>query len=313
MKNKLIIGTRGSALAIWQTNWVKDRLKEFYPGLHIQIEIIKTKGDKILDTPLSKIGDKNLFTKELEQALIDKKIDLAVHSLKDVSTRIPDGLMIAAITEREDVRDVFVSQNGKNEIRFNNLPKRAKIATGSLRRKCQLLNYRNDLQIVDIRGNLNTRFAKLDSSDWAGMILACAGVVRLGWSQRITDIIQLDVMLPAVGQGAFGIETRINDEYTNELVKKLNHLETEISTGAERALLHYLEGGCQIPIGAYGRIESGIFKLDAMIGSLDGKTVIRKSISGQPDQAKDLGIKLAQRLLDAGGREILEEIKKVEN
>lgn len=313
MKNKLIIGTRGSALAIWQTNWVKGRLKEFYPGLQIQIEIIKTKGDKILDTPLSKIGDKNLFTKELEQALIDKKIDLAVHSLKDVSTRIPDGLIIAAITEREDVRDVFVSPNGKNEIRFDNLPKRAKIATGSLRRKCQLLNYRNDLQIVDIRGNLNTRFAKLDSSDWAGMILARAGVVRLGWSQRITDIIQLDVMLPAVGQGAFGIETRINDEYTNELVKKLNHLETEISTGAERALLHYLEGGCQIPIGAYGRIESGIFKLDAMIGSLDGKTVIRKSISGQPDQAKDLGIKLAQRLLDAGGREILEEIKKSEN
>ncbi len=309
MREKITIGSRGSALALWQTNWVKAELEKYFPLLQIDVELIKTTGDKILDSPLSKIGDKGLFTKELETALLDKRIDLAVHSLKDVPTKVPDGLWISAITEREDVRDVFVAPSGSKYNSLDNLPVGASVATGSLRRKCQLLNWRNDLQIIDIRGNLNTRFAKLDESDWAGMILACAGVVRLGWEKRITQILPLEKMLPAVGQGALGIETRTDEASVNEIVLKLNHRATEISTKGERALLRHLEGGCQIPIGAFGRIEAGVFKLDALIGSLDGKRIVRDSIEGNPEDSEKLGIELAERLLKNGGDKILREIR----
>jgi hydroxymethylbilane synthase len=309
MTGKLTIGTRGSALALWQTNWVKAELQKYFPLLKIEVEIIKTTGDKILDSPLSKIGDKGLFTKELEAALIVKRIDLAVHSLKDVPTKVPDGLWISAITEREDVHDVFVAPLNSQHNSLDSLPSGKAVATGSLRRKCQLLNWRPDLEIIDIRGNLNTRFAKLDESDWAGMILAHAGVVRLGWKKRISQILSIEKMLPAVGQGALGIETRTDDSFINEIVLKLNHRATEISTKGERSLLRYLEGGCQIPIGAFGRIENGLFKLDALIGSLDGKRIVRDSIEGKPEDSEKLGIKLAERLLKNGGDEILKEIR----
>jgi hydroxymethylbilane synthase len=309
MKRKLTIGTRGSALALWQTNWVKDQLQKIFPDLLINTEIITTTGDKILDSPLSKIGDKGLFTKELESALLKNKIDLAVHSLKDVPTKLPDGLIIAAVAEREDTRDVFIASVHNDYQKLNSIPLGSEVATGSLRRKCQLLNWRPDLIIIEIRGNLKTRFTKLDESEWAGMILARAGVIRLGWENRITQVLPLDKMLPAVGQGALGIETRTDDSSTIELVSRLNHKETEISVKGERALLHRLEGGCQIPIGAYGRIRNNTFYLDAVIGSLDGKNIVRDFIHGKPDDSEQLGIELAEVLLSNGGKEILAEIR----
>lgn len=309
MKEKITIGSRGSALALWQTNWVKGELQKYFPLLKIEVEIIKTTGDKILDSPLSKIGDKGLFTKELESALLENQIDLAVHSLKDVPTKLPDGLLIAAVAKREDSRDVFIASANNNYHKLENIPVGSKVATGSLRRKCQLLNLRSDLNIIEIRGNLNTRFSKLDESDWAGMILARAGVIRLGWENRITHVLSLDKMLPAVGQGALGIETRADDQSTIEIVSRLNHKETEISVNGERALLRRLEGGCQIPIGAYGRILNKNFRLDAVIGSLDGKRIVRDFIRGKPEDSEQLGIELAELLLSNGGKEILAEIR----
>lgn len=309
MKDKITIGSRGSALALWQTNWVKAELQKYFPQLKIEVEIIKTTGDKILDSPLSKIGDKGLFTKELESALLENQIDLAVHSLKDVPTKLPDELLIAAVAKREDSRDVFIASVNNDYHKLDNIPVGSKVATGSLRRRCQLLNLRPDLNIIEIRGNLNTRFSKLDESDWAGMILARAGVVRLGWHNRITHVLSLDKMLPAVGQGALGIETRAGDKSTIEIVSRLNHKETEISVNSERALLRRLEGGCQIPIGAYGRIVNQNFRLDAVIGSLDGKRIVRDFIRGKPEDSERLGIELAELLLANGGKEILAEIR----
>ncbi|RCK75850.1 MAG: Porphobilinogen deaminase [Ignavibacteriae bacterium] len=309
MKEKIKIGSRGSALALWQTNWVIAELKKILPELKVEIEIIKTQGDKILDAPLSKIGDKGLFTKELETALLSKKIDAAVHSLKDVPTKIPDGLTITAITKREDVRDVFISPIGKS-YDFNQLPGNAKIATGSLRRKSQLLNWRKDLQIIDIRGNLNTRLSKLDSSDWHGMILAKAGVIRLGLKDRISYTMPLEILLPAVGQGALGIEIRQEDEFAKQVFEKLNHYETAVACISERALLRRLEGGCQIPVAAFGKVENTTLLLKALIGSLDGKTIIRDEISGDLSQAEELGILLAEKLLSQGGMEILKDIDR---
>jgi hydroxymethylbilane synthase len=309
MKQRLTIGTRGSALALWQTNWVENQLQKIFPDLLINTEIIKTTGDKILDSPLSTIGDKGLFTKELESALLENQIDLAVHSLKDVPTKLPDGLVIAAVAEREDSRDVFIASVNNDDQNLDKIPVGSKVATGSLRRKCQLLNWRPDLKIIEIRGNLNTRFSKLDESSWAGMILARAGVIRLGWENRITQILPLDKILPAVGQGALGIETRAGDQSTIEIVSRLNHKETEISVNGERALLRRLEGGCQIPIGAYGRIRNKSFYLDAIIGSLDGKRIVRDFIQGKAEDSERLGIELAELLLSNGGKEILAEIR----
>ncbi|MBI5216026.1 MAG: hydroxymethylbilane synthase [Ignavibacteriae bacterium] len=309
MNNKLILGSRGSQLALWQTEWVKSELEKKFPKLSIEIHIIKTTGDKILDSPLSKIGDKGLFTREIEQAMLDKTIDAAVHSLKDLPTQLPDGLCIGAISKREDVRDVFIANKKKNYTSIEELPQGAIIATSSLRRKSQLLAWRSDFQIVDVRGNLNTRLSKLDESDWDGMLLARAGVVRLGFDNRITEELPLDKMLPAVGQGALAIEIRHDDKQTSEIIETLNSQPTFISTSGERALLRYLEGGCQIPIGAYGRIEENIFHLDAFIGSLDGKKIVRGKIHGAPDDAEKLGQQLAQTLFQSGGKEILDSIR----
>jgi len=309
--DRLIIGTRGSELALWQSKFVKSRLSALFPNLRIELSIIKTTGDYILDSPLSKIGDKGLFTKEIERALIDKTIDLAVHSMKDLPTHLPAGLAIGAITEREDIRDVFISHPGRNHKTLAGLPQGAQIATGSLRRRSQLLQLRSDFRIIEIRGNLNTRMKKLEESDWDGMILACAGVKRLGWEGRITEILQPDVMLPAVGQGALALEIRDDDDNIEQYITPLHHDETARAVAGERALLRFLEGGCQVPIGTHGRMEHGKFILDAVIGSVDGKKVVRGSISGSPLASSHLGEELAMQLVGRGGKEILDEIRSL--
>lgn len=312
-KTRIVIGTRGSELALWQSKWVAQELQRLHSSLTIETTTIKTTGDKILDSPLSKIGDKGLFTKEIEKALLDRTIDLAVHSLKDLPTNIIEELTIGAITEREDVRDVFISHPKKQYRSLSAVPHNGTIATGSLRRRCQLLNHRPDLRIVEIRGNLKTRRAKLEESTWDGMLLAKAGVTRLGWAEIISEVLPPTLVLPAVGQGALAIEIRTSDTFVASVVHPLNHHQTQIATAGERALLRHLEGGCQIPIGTYGRIESGKFLLDAVVGSIDGKRIVRGSISGAMDDSERLGVTLAKELLEKGADEILQEIRKMGN
>jgi hydroxymethylbilane synthase len=310
LKNQHIrIGTRGSDLALWQTNWVKEELLKKFPELQVDITIIKTTGDKILDSPLSNIGDKGLFIKEIEQALLNGEIDLAVHSLKDVPTLIPNGLTIGAITRREDVRDVFIAHPKKPYKKFRDIPQGGTIATGSLRRKSQVLRMRPDVQIVDVRGNLNTRFRKLEESSWDGMILARAGVVRLGWESRITEVLPTVEILPAVGQGALAIEIRAGDKRLGKLCASLHHDPTSKAALCERALLRRLEGGCQIPVGAYARTEDGQFMMEGLVGSADGRYAVRGTIRGSADDAETLGRDLAETLLEGGAREILVSIR----
>lgn len=309
--DRIIVGTRGSELALWQSKFVKSRLSALFPDLLIELRIIKTTGDKILDSPLSKIGDKGLFTKEIERALVDKTIDLAVHSLKDLPTHLPAGLTIGAITEREDIRDVFIAHPKKNHTKLADLPAGAQIATGSLRRKSQLLQFRSDFRIVDLRGNLNTRMKKLEESDWDGMILACAGVKRLGWESRITEILEPEFMLPAVGQGALALEVRDDDDDIEQFITPLHHDDTARAVAGERSLLRFLEGGCQVPIGTHGRIENGQFVLDAIIASIDGTRVVRGTISGSPHASSHLGEELAMQMMAKGGKEILDEIRSL--
>lgn len=306
---KLIVGSRGSELALWQANWVKSQLEHLYPKLAVEIVVIRTKGDRILESPLSKIGTKGIFTREIDEALLDGRIDLSVHSLKDLPTLAPEGITIPAVSEREDIHDVFISHPKKNYKSLADLPERAKVGTGSLRRKCQLLHYRPNLEIIDIRGNVPTRLQKLDGSNWDGIILAKAGLIRLKMTDRITQTIPTDLLLPAVGQGALAIEVRADDRRTTEFITSLNHPVTSLSTSAERTLLKHLEGGCQVPIGAYGRIENETFRMDAFIGSLDGKTVIRSTIHGEPPRAKPLAVTLAETLLRGGGIKLLREIR----
>jgi hydroxymethylbilane synthase len=303
------IGTRGSQLALRQTNHVKAGLEERFPDISITVQTIKTTGDKILDAPLAKIGDQGLFTKELELALLDGRIDCAVHSLKDIPTTIHEGLAIAAVLEREDVHDVFIAHPKRPYRHLNDVPPGAALLTGSLRRKCQLLSARPDLHIIDVRGNLNSRMRKLEESNWDGMILAQAGVKRLGWAENITEILPFEFMLPAVGQGALAVEARLGDGRIAEMLRVLHHTPTAIATSAERALLRRLEGGCQIPIGAYGQIREDGIRIDAVIGSLDGKRVVRGTKGGPVAEAEKVGIELAEELMRLGGKEILEEIR----
>ncbi len=281
------------------------------------IEVIKTTGDKILDAPLSKIGDKGLFTREIETALLAEKIDLAVHSLKDLPTELPEGLAIGAVCRREDPRDVFIPHPSNSIRQLMAQPLGASIATGSLRRKCQIAALRPDLEIQDIRGNLGTRFRKLEASQWQGMILARAGVLRLGWEDRIGETVEAEVILPAVGQGALGIEVREGDVDITGIVAALTDVPTLQGTTAERALLRTLEGGCQVPIGAYGRVVQSLnggetLRLDAMVGSLDGKTVVRGKIEGHSEEASALGAQLAGRLLAEGADAILRQIRSLQ-
>jgi hydroxymethylbilane synthase len=311
--DRLIVGTRGSEFALWQSNHIKSRLTALFPDLQIELRVIQTLGDKVLDSPLSKPGDTGLFTREIERSLSEKIIDLAVHSLKNVPNQLPPGLIIGAIPERDDPRDVFISHPRKSYKRFSDLPTCATIATGSLRRKSQLLHHRSDLRIVDIRGDLITRMKKLEESDWDGMILAKAGFTQLGWDERITDVIPFGTMLPAVGQGALAIEVRDEDDETQRIIHALHHEATARAVVGERTFLRILECGCQIPIGAYGRLEQGEFKLDAFIGSVDGTNVVRGQISGLPSASAHLGEALARELLAKGGKEILEEIRSLDS
>jgi hydroxymethylbilane synthase len=311
LKKQLIIGTRSSPLALWQAEFTKAELSRHFPDLEITLKLVKTTGDVLLDSPLSKIGDMGLFTKDIEKFLIAKEIDLAVHSLKDVPTATPEGLIISAFTEREDTRDVIISKTGAKLL---DLPKNAKVATSSLRRMSQLKSLRPDFEICDIRGNLNTRFKKFDEGEFDAMMLAYAGVYRLNFSDRISEILPHEIMLPAVGQGALGIETRVDDEQTREIVKIMNHSTTEYCCKAERALLRHLQGGCQIPIGAYASFKNGTLHLLAFVGSTDGTIGIRDEITKtgltSPSQAEEAGIELANELLKQGAEKILSEIRK---
>lgn len=300
----LRIGTRDSQLALWQAEWVKAGLLTIYPELEFVLVPMKTKGDKILDVPLAKIGDKGLFTKELELGLLSSEIDLAVHSLKDLPTVLPAGLDIAAFCEREEPRDVFLSKDGT---RLTELPPGSLIGTSSLRRKAQLQNFRPDLEFADLRGNLQTRWRKLEESDMAGIVLAAAGVKRLGWEERITEIISEDLMLSAVGQGSIAIEISSEREDIRELLSALNHPKTELAVRAERALLRRLEGGCQIPIGALGVVKEGQVTLKGIVASLDGQRIIKaEAVGGDPE---DLGNLVAEKLIAQGALEILAEIR----
>ncbi|MDH3974233.1 MAG: hydroxymethylbilane synthase [Deltaproteobacteria bacterium] len=309
MKKKITIATRGSMLALWQANHIKDSIEEAHPGTAVELLKIKTTGDKILDVPLAMVGGKGLFVKEIEEALIDGRADLAVHSLKDVPTELPEGLGLAAITEREDSRDALIS-NGKKTLA--ELPEGAKIGSSSLRRQCQLLKVRPDLNIVSLRGNLDTRIKKVEAGEFDAIILAAAGMRRLGWEERITECISPDILLPAIAQGALGIETRNDDGQTNEIISFLNHSETAAAVKAERALLKRLEGGCQVPIAAYGELEDEQLRLRGLVGSLDGKTLITDELRGRVAEPESLGIDLAENLLDRGAGEILEEIYKMD-
>lgn len=308
MKNRIVIGSRGSELALWQANFVKKELEKKNKNVSVEIKIIKTKGDKILDVALSKIGDRSLFTKELEVELLNKKIDLAVHSLKDLQTVIPKGLKLSAVTKRHNVNDVLIAR--KKGTTIFNLPENAVVATGSLRRRCQLLHIRPDLNIVELRGNVPSRIKKFLESDWDAIILARAGVERLKLNKYISSIIKTDVMLPAVGQGALGIETRADNKIVNKIVKSIHHENTYKAVSAERALLKTLEGGCQVPIGAFAEIKKTGLHIDALVGSLDGSITYRKKIRGSKNNPENLGKKLANELLKAGAKTILEEIYK---
>ena len=308
MKQKLVIGSRGSDLALWQANFIKQQIEKKNKNVSVQIKVLKTKGDKILDVALSKIGDKSLFTKELEIALLKKEIDLAVHSLKDLQTQIPDGLKLAAVTKRHKVEDVLISH--KKGITLLNLKQKAIVATGSLRRRCQVLHLRPDLTIAELRGNVPTRIQKFKSSGWDAIILARAGVERLGLQKNISSIIKTDLILPAVGQGALGIEIHKDNKITEEIVQTFHHENTYLAVLAERALLRKLEGGCQVPIGAFAEVKPNGLYLDAMVGSLDGTITFRKKIRGSKSYSEKLGIKLANDLIKAGAKTILNEIYK---
>lgn len=305
MKEKVIIGTRGSRLALVQTEMVRSLLHANYPNLTVESQIIKTKGDIIQDTPLAKIGDKGLFTKEIEDALLRGDIDLAVHSMKDLPTKLPDGLQIGAILEREDPRDAFISHKFKS---FAELPAGAMVATSSLRRKANILLHRPDLQLVDIRGNVDTRLKKLILKDYDGMILAVAGLVRLGLQCEIAEILPPEMMLPAAAQGALGIEIRENDSAMMELLAPLHHPPTGAAVTAERSFLKALEGGCQVPIGALAQVENGRLRLDGIVSDPDGKIHFRGTVSGELSAADQLGKQLAQQLLQQGAQQILDKI-----
>jgi hydroxymethylbilane synthase len=302
---ELIIGTRSSKLALWQAEWVHARLRELEPGLSVSLKRIKTTGDKILDTPLAAIGGKGLFIKEIEDALRRGEIDLAVHSMKDVPTHVPEGLEILAIPEREDPRDVLVSRGG---IAFDQLGAGARIGTSSLRRQAQLLHARPDLSIQILRGNVDTRLRKLEAGEFEGIILAAAGVRRLGWTYRVTEYLSPDVCLPAIGQGALALEGRASDAFMRDVAARLDHQPTRLAVTAERALLERLEGGCQVPIAAHATISGETLTMTALVASVNGRRLIRDSIQGLAQAAHRLGIELAERLLAQGGDEILREI-----
>lgn len=301
----LRIATRKSPLALWQAHFVKDALIAANPGLEVELVTMVTKGDIILDTPLAKVGGKGLFVKELEVAMLEGRADLAVHSMKDVPVEFPQGLGLVTICEREDPRDAFVS-NHYNHI--DELPQGATVGTCSLRRQCQIKERRPDLIIKELRGNVGTRLGKLDNGDYDAIILACAGLIRLGLQERIRSSMEPEISLPAVGQGAVGIECRLDDERTRALLATLNHTETAQRVLCERAMNNRLEGGCQVPIGSYSLLDGDQIWLRALVGEPDGSRIIRGEIRGAVADAEVLGITLADQLLADGAKEILDTL-----
>ncbi len=305
-KTKLVrIATRKSALALWQAEFVKAELERFHADVRVELVPMSTQGDIILDTPLAKIGGKGLFVKELEQAMLDGRADIAVHSMKDVPVEFPEGLELYTICEREDPRDAFVSNNFAN---LNELPQGAIVGTSSLRRQCQIKALRPDLDIRDLRGNVNTRLGKLDDGQYDAIILAAAGLIRLKMGSRIADYIEPEVSLPANGQGAVGIECRIDDEVTKALLAPLEHTQTRIRVNAERSMNRYLEGGCQVPIGAYALVDGEQVHLRGLVGAVDGSEILRDEVTGHVNDAEELGIELAKKLLAQGADKILAEV-----
>jgi hydroxymethylbilane synthase len=296
----LTIGSRGSQLALWQARWIQARLEAL--GERCHIEIIHTTGDKITDVALSKVGTKGLFTKEIEEALLEGTIDVAVHSLKDMPTELPPGLTLAAIPEREDARDALVGR------KLSELPQRARVGTSSLRRAAQLRALRPDLEVENIRGNLDTRLRKLDEGKYDAIVLASAGLRRLGWENRIAELLDPEVMCPAVGQGALAVETRDDNGPAQNITKTLDHLDSSIAVTAERAVLASLGGGCQVPIGAYATVDRESVYLQAIIVSPDGTEIVRKKSSGARAGAETVGRTLGEQLLAEGGRQILEAV-----
>jgi hydroxymethylbilane synthase len=310
MKNTITIGTRGSQLALYQAEKVKATLESLFPELQVELKIIKTKGDKILDVALSKIGDKGLFTKEIENELLDNSVDIAVHSLKDLPTRLPEGLKLGAVLERGEFRDAFVGKNGK---KLADLKPGDVVATSSLRRIAGLLKINDQVVVKDIRGNVNSRLQKMDDGYCDAMIMAAAGLQRLGLEEYITEIIDPEIVMPAVSQGAIAIETRENDAEVDELMAKVNHVATWNAIIAERAFLAHLEGGCQVPLGCYSRIENNHLVLSGFVASVDGKQYIKETISGEIERGAELGIEMAVKMLERGAHEILSQIKSIHN
>lgn len=305
MMKTLKIATRQSPLALWQAEHIRARLEAMHTDLTVELVTFVTQGDKILDTPLAKIGGKGLFVKELEAALMDGRADLAVHSMKDVPMALPEGLSLAVICEREDPLDAFVSNHYAS---FADLPQGAKVGTSSLRRKCQILKARPDLEIIDLRGNVGTRLSKLDDGQYDAIILASAGLKRLGLAERIRHTIQPDVSLPAVGQGALGLECRSQDQAVLDLILPLMHAETNVCVRAERAFNAYLEGGCQVPIAGYATLQNGQLQIEGRVGSVDGQTILKAVQFGAPEQAEMLGEELAKALLAQGAGELLKAL-----
>lgn len=307
-KQTIIIGSRGSELALWQSNFIKKEIEKKNRSVSVEIRLIKTKGDKILDVALSKIGDKGLFTKELEVELLNRNVDLAVHSLKDLQTDIPEGLKLAAVTKRHPVEDALIAR--KKGMTLFDLKEGAVVATGSLRRRSQLLHLRPDIKIVELRGNVPTRIKKFEESEWDAIILARAGVERLGLKKFISSFIPTDEILPAVGQGALGLEIHKANSLVEEVLQSVHDEETYIAAMAERAFLKALEGGCQVPIGAFAEAKPNGLYLDGIVGAIDGSVTFRKKIRGSKKDSAKVGRQLAKELVKAGAGEILDDIYK---
>lgn len=305
MKKTIRIGSRGSQLALWQAGWVQTQIHQTQPDYTTQLVIIKTTGDRITDVPLAKVGGKGLFVKEIEEALLDGRIDIAVHSMKDMPSEIPHGLCIGAVPQRENPLDALVSDQYAS---IDALPPGARLGTSSLRRAAQLLHYRPDLTIAPLRGNLDTRLKKLADTNLDAIVLASAGLKRLGMADRITTYIEPEIMLPAVGQGALCIESRIDDKQIDPIVSGLDHAPSHIAVLAERAFSQHLEGGCQVPIAAHATIADSRVQVAGMVAELDGHLVLKDTVEGSCDQAAALGLKLAENLLAQGAGPILERV-----
>ena len=305
MQKLIKIGTRGSLLAMTQSTHIKNQIEAQYPGTSVELVKIITKGDKILDVPLAKVGGKGLFVKELEEAMLSREVDMAVHSMKDVPSELPEELHIGVVTRREDPRDAFLSVKYRS---LADLPQGAKVGTSSLRRKAQLFHARPDLEIHDLRGNLDTRIRKLDEGVYDAIILATAGLNRLNWAHRITARFEPVQMLPAVAQGAVGIELRRDSAELLGGLAFLQHEDTTIAVTGERGFLHRLEGGCQVPIGCHGTVDGGQLTLTGLVASVDGKQILKKTLVGPNGEAARLGVALAEELLSMGGKAILEEV-----